>query len=353
MQRWRRRTNSGAGDWLSGLWHQAQQSGQPFMKTVVRTPGPSWSEKRCTLKTRPVRIRPPGTGGEVVRVDEALLDREGPVDVLQVCRGLVDRAAFEQGEKVLVLDDGVLLPGLHHRLAAGPVVQPLLQEVDLGDEARVVAAPQVDVVEREVGLVVAIEVARGDGVGHRRVELAHAGEVGRAERRADAAERGRFEGADDLVEVTDVVEGEGVEAEPAARKDGDEALRLEVEERLAQRRAADAEAGGKLVEVEECAGLQAAAGHFGSQVVVDLLPEGAGLEAKGVEPGDVGPARTGSGYGIRHQISNISDPGAIGVRPGSDPSEVASLPGSDPGLTPRAHAGGRRTRAMLRAKEYS
>ena len=34
MQRWRRRTNSGAGDWLSGLWHQAQLSGQPFMKTV-------------------------------------------------------------------------------------------------------------------------------------------------------------------------------------------------------------------------------------------------------------------------------------------------------------------------------
>ena len=60
MQRWRRRTNSGDGDWLSGLWHHAQLSGQPFMKTVVRTPGPSWSENRCTLKTRPVCITSPG-----------------------------------------------------------------------------------------------------------------------------------------------------------------------------------------------------------------------------------------------------------------------------------------------------
>ena len=31
--------------WDSGLWHQGQCSGQPFMKTVVLTPGPSCTEK--------------------------------------------------------------------------------------------------------------------------------------------------------------------------------------------------------------------------------------------------------------------------------------------------------------------
>ena len=56
MQRWRMRMISGSGDWLSGLWHHAQPRGQPFMKTVLLTPGPSWREKRWTLKTSPLRI---------------------------------------------------------------------------------------------------------------------------------------------------------------------------------------------------------------------------------------------------------------------------------------------------------
>jgi hypothetical protein len=28
----------------SGFWHQRHESGQPFMKMVVRIPGPSWRE---------------------------------------------------------------------------------------------------------------------------------------------------------------------------------------------------------------------------------------------------------------------------------------------------------------------
>ena len=32
------------GDWLSGLWHHAHFSGQPFMKIVIRIPGPSLME---------------------------------------------------------------------------------------------------------------------------------------------------------------------------------------------------------------------------------------------------------------------------------------------------------------------
>ena len=31
----------GRGESPSGLWHHWQRSGQPFMNTVVRTPGPS------------------------------------------------------------------------------------------------------------------------------------------------------------------------------------------------------------------------------------------------------------------------------------------------------------------------
>ena len=174
-------------------------------------------------------------------------------------------------------------------------------------EARVVAAAEVDVVEGEVRVVVAVEVAGGDRLGHRRVELAHAGEVGRTERRADAPERGGFEGADDLVEVADVVEGQRVEAEPAARQNRDEALGLEVQERFAQRRPADAEARGEFVQVEEGAGLEAAAGHFVAQEVVDLFPEGTGLQGSGSWPGLSGRAGAPMGGHLRHQISNISE----------------------------------------------
>ena len=249
--------------------------------------------------------------------------------------GLVYRAALEEAEEVLVLDDGMLLPGLHHRLAARPVVEALLEQVHMGDETRVVAAVEVDVVEGEVRVVVAVEVAGGDRLGHRRVEFAHAGEVGGAERGADVPERGGFEGADDLVEVADVVERQRVEAEPAAGQDRDETLRLEVEERFAQRRAADAQTGGEFVQVEECAGLEAAPGHFVAQEVVDLFPEGTGLQGSGSWPGFSGRAGSPMGGHLRHQISNISEPGVIGVRPGSDPTDA------------------RRSRAMLRAKECS
>ena len=45
---------SGLGDWLSGLWHHQQRSGQPLRKTVVRMPGPSCTAKRSTRNTTPV-----------------------------------------------------------------------------------------------------------------------------------------------------------------------------------------------------------------------------------------------------------------------------------------------------------
>ena len=41
----------------SGLWHQTQQSGQPFRKTVVRMPGPSSVLNCWTLKRKPVVIK--------------------------------------------------------------------------------------------------------------------------------------------------------------------------------------------------------------------------------------------------------------------------------------------------------
>ncbi len=53
-QRSARSASSGSGDWLSGLWHHQQRSGQPFRNTVVRMPGPSWTAKRAMRKTTPV-----------------------------------------------------------------------------------------------------------------------------------------------------------------------------------------------------------------------------------------------------------------------------------------------------------
>ena len=46
MQRVSRQTNCGKGAIPSGLWHQGQLMGQPFMNTVVRIPGPSSVECR-------------------------------------------------------------------------------------------------------------------------------------------------------------------------------------------------------------------------------------------------------------------------------------------------------------------
>ena len=43
-QRFSRKPSSGLGEMHSGLAHQRQASGQPFRKTVVRIPGPSWTE---------------------------------------------------------------------------------------------------------------------------------------------------------------------------------------------------------------------------------------------------------------------------------------------------------------------
>jgi hypothetical protein len=47
---------TGADSMPSGLWHQAQERGQPLRNTVVRTPGPSWTEHRWMLKTSPVTV---------------------------------------------------------------------------------------------------------------------------------------------------------------------------------------------------------------------------------------------------------------------------------------------------------
>jgi hypothetical protein len=57
MQRPGRSHSSGSGDWLSGLWHHQQDSGQPFKNTVVRMPGPSWMEKRRMSKIKPDSIK--------------------------------------------------------------------------------------------------------------------------------------------------------------------------------------------------------------------------------------------------------------------------------------------------------
>ena len=54
--------------------------------------------------------------------------------------------------------------------------------------------------------------------------------------------------------------------------------RLRMEERLAQWGATDAELGGEVVEVEEGAWLESAAGHLLAQELVDLLPEGSRLQ---------------------------------------------------------------------------
>jgi len=141
------------------------------------------------------------------------------MDVLEVRGRFGDCAALEEEEEILVLDDRVLLPGLHHRFAArasrrGACVKQVHLETSA---AAIVAAAEVDVVEREVGLVVAIR-SRGPAT-------ASAIAASSARMRAKSAgpsdgptlvSAAVLEGAMDLVEVPDVVERERVERKRGA-----------------------------------------------------------------------------------------------------------------------------------------
>ncbi len=73
----------------------------------------------------------------------------------------------------------------------------------------------------------------------------------------------------------------GFRRKPAARQHGHEALGLQLEQRLAQGGAADPQAQGDGVQVQEGAGLQLAVVHLVAEVLVDLFPQGAGLEGGG------------------------------------------------------------------------
>jgi hypothetical protein len=50
-------TLSGKGDIPSGLWHQIQFRGQPFIKKVTLMPGPSWIEYLFILKMSPFILK--------------------------------------------------------------------------------------------------------------------------------------------------------------------------------------------------------------------------------------------------------------------------------------------------------
>src|SRR5512138_3396464 len=54
VQRSAQYISSGRRCWPSGLWHQRQRRGQPLKKTVVRKPGPSWTENLRISNTMPV-----------------------------------------------------------------------------------------------------------------------------------------------------------------------------------------------------------------------------------------------------------------------------------------------------------
>ena len=73
------RMTCGSMDRPSGLWHQVQASGQPFMKTVVRMPGPS-----CTVNSRMSKTTPRLIGsnrGSVARSSAGPGRTTGPGDV--------------------------------------------------------------------------------------------------------------------------------------------------------------------------------------------------------------------------------------------------------------------------------
>ena len=146
--------------------------------------------------------------------------------------------------------------------------------MDLPDHLGVVRQVQVDVVERQVGIVEPREIRPVEGTDHLAVQFLHADHGREGDPIGDVAECGGFERGEDLVDVADPVQRERGDANAAAAVDLDEPLAFEPQQGVAQRRAADADLPSQRVQVEVLAGAQASPVHEAPETLVHLLAEG-------------------------------------------------------------------------------
>jgi hypothetical protein len=188
----------------------------------------------------------------------------------------------EQGHQLGVLSDGSQLPLLDEPLQAGKVVKPLLQKRHRPFQVVVPGLAEEDIVKGQVLLVVEVEVVDLDGRLHFVVQTVHIPYLRLAETAEGREESGALQGADDFVDVADVLLRQDVDHDLAAGQDGDES---QLQEGVAKRRLADAQTRGGLLHVDGRAGAQASRPHLLPQVLVDLLLQRLDIE---------------DGFGVRH-----------------------------------------------------
>src|SRR5512138_1587468 len=155
---------------------------------------------------------PAGAGYvRVIPADEPLLDLERPVDVADVVGRVLAPSGSQEIDQGPVLADRDLFPFLDEPLQPREIVEPLFQVIDDLDQAVVAAKRQEDVVKGQVLVVIGVEIAGPDRLGHALVQGVHALDVGRFQPLGSLEQGHALQGADDLVVVPDVLLGQGVD----------------------------------------------------------------------------------------------------------------------------------------------
>ena len=125
----------------------------------------------------------------------------------------------------------------------------------------------------DVQLVVAVVIFTVDGGDHLIVDPFHFGRMRRAEFVENGFDYGAFQGTDNAEDVFYVFNRQRVDHNTAAREDSDETVALLADNRISQRRFADAKLFTDLVEFDKCARQQSAGVHFVAKIGVKLFSQ--------------------------------------------------------------------------------
>ena len=188
----------------------------------------------------------------------------GRVVVIACCQQLGD---------ALVLVNRCVFPLLEELIPLGEIIESLLQGVDDPVQGGVARQLDVGVVEGQVQAVEAGEVVGVQRGLHARVEPGHRFGVLGAEPAAATQNRAALQRADDLVDVSDVLQGQGGHIDPAAGQEADESFCLQHDERVTQRRLAHAQAVANGIQIDGVTGAQFLPAELVAQVIVHLLLE--------------------------------------------------------------------------------
>ena len=171
--------------------------------------------------------------------------------VAEVPGRFVMPGAFDQIDDARVLSGGRDLPLPMEPPLTRKVVQALLADPYRLEEQWIVRRVQEDIVEGQVEIVVGIEVPCLDGLDHGLVESPHLPRLGFANANRSMHQYVALERADDLVEMSNIIEGQATHLDPAPGEDRYESLELELDQSISQGLAADSKFRGQPLLVDE------------------------------------------------------------------------------------------------------